>query len=475
MIGQTRDIKLIAHFYIYEIWKRRWIAMGVAWLVAFAGLFHVASLPDQYSSSARVYVDTDTLLNPLMSGLAVSQNTAAQIDFMRRTLLTRPNMEQIITGTNLDLSITTLDPQQRVIERERLIDDVRRRIAVRSEGPNLFRISFRDSSPDVARDVAEAVLSLFREQNISDKREDLIQSRRFIDRQIATYEELLSQNERRVADFRRENSEALRKGNRAKSRIGQIESELQRLTTERQSAVWNRDQLQTRLETTPQYLDENGFASFTASQQSESQCLELEQNRRIMLTSMTPEHPDVRNLDRVLQAYGCFGDAPTVFDIEAEQAALAARAEAQTAGENGPAMNPEYLAIKDTVEQLDMVLERTDQRMNALQQELRESIERSEEVPEVQLRLAQLNRDYDAIRNTYNELIDRRESARLAQNLEDQSTSVQVRVVEPPVRPAEPSGPDRLGMSLMVMIASLGAGVGAAFGLIHLNDSFRTV
>ena len=93
--------------YLTGIWRRRWYVLAVAWLVCGAGWTAVASLPDRYQSSARIYVDMDTMLGPLMRGIAVEMNLFQQIDIMRRTLLSRPNIEKIILMTDLDLNSST--------------------------------------------------------------------------------------------------------------------------------------------------------------------------------------------------------------------------------------------------------------------------------------------------------------------------------------------------------------------------------
>ena len=54
------------------MWQRRWIGLGVAWLCAIVGIIFVFRLPDKYEASARVYVDTQSLLAPLMGGMAIA-------------------------------------------------------------------------------------------------------------------------------------------------------------------------------------------------------------------------------------------------------------------------------------------------------------------------------------------------------------------------------------------------------------------
>ena len=47
--------------YARGVWKRRWWVLAIAWLVAVVGWVFVQRLPDEYESSARVYVDTPSL------------------------------------------------------------------------------------------------------------------------------------------------------------------------------------------------------------------------------------------------------------------------------------------------------------------------------------------------------------------------------------------------------------------------------
>ena len=120
--------------YIGSIWRRRWYAIAIAWLICGAGWTTVASLPDRYESSARIYVDMDTMLGPVMRGIAVEMNLLDQIDIMRRTLLSRPNLEKILLMTDLDLTVKNDQ------DKERLIDSLAHRINIVQQGRNLFEI-----------------------------------------------------------------------------------------------------------------------------------------------------------------------------------------------------------------------------------------------------------------------------------------------------------------------------------------------
>src|SRR5512135_970617 len=108
--------------YLRGMWHRRWIGLAAAWLAAIVGVPIVYKIPEKYEASARVYVDTESLLRPLLQGLAVQPNMDQQVQLISRTLISRPNVERLIRAADLDLKTTT--PEQR----DDLVDQVMRTI-----------------------------------------------------------------------------------------------------------------------------------------------------------------------------------------------------------------------------------------------------------------------------------------------------------------------------------------------------------
>ena len=74
-----------------------------------AGWIGVSLLPDRYLVSARVYVDTQSILRPLLAGLAMQPNVNQIIEMMGRTLISRPNVERVIDMSKMDARHKTAD------------------------------------------------------------------------------------------------------------------------------------------------------------------------------------------------------------------------------------------------------------------------------------------------------------------------------------------------------------------------------
>ncbi len=88
--------------YLRTAWRRRWLALIAAWAVCALGWAFVAQMPNQFESTARIFVEADAFLTPLLRGLAADVNTSNQLEVIQRTLLSQPNMDKLIRMTDLE-------------------------------------------------------------------------------------------------------------------------------------------------------------------------------------------------------------------------------------------------------------------------------------------------------------------------------------------------------------------------------------
>ena len=87
---------------IRGMWSRRWLGLAAAWTVALIGTLVIARMPQHFEAKARIFVDTQSVLRPLMSGLTVQPNVDQQVAMLGRTLISRPNVEKLIVMAGLD-------------------------------------------------------------------------------------------------------------------------------------------------------------------------------------------------------------------------------------------------------------------------------------------------------------------------------------------------------------------------------------
>src|SRR3954451_24441809 len=187
-------IRLLITQYLRAAWRRRWIGVIIAWLVCGVGWVGVYAIPNHYESSARLFVDADAVLTPLLRGIAVDSTPTTQLEIVQRTLLSRPNLEKLISKTDLDLTLN--NPS----DRQRLLGTLANTVKVTPQTRNLFTITYRDKSPKLAHDVVQTLLTIFVESATGGSRSDMENARRFLERQIQSYEQQLRAAEKRRAD-----------------------------------------------------------------------------------------------------------------------------------------------------------------------------------------------------------------------------------------------------------------------------------
>lgn len=194
--------ELIAQLYVYlkGIWKYRLMAVIVAWVVAIAGWVFVLKLPDEYEASARIYVDTQNIIRPLMAGMTVAPDVQQQVSIMGRTLISRPNVERIVRMVDLDIKIVDEG------ERERLVTDLMEEIKLGATiGDNIFTISYQNDDPVLARNIVQSLLTIFVEEGLDTKKGESSSALQFIDQQVAAYEQKLVAAENALTEFKRKN------------------------------------------------------------------------------------------------------------------------------------------------------------------------------------------------------------------------------------------------------------------------------
>ena len=192
--------------YALSAWRWRWFGLIVAWSVAVVGIGVASVAPNQYEASARIYVDTQSVLGPLLKGIAVEGDARQQVEVMKRTLLSRPNLAKVARAVDLDLAATT------PLEIEQVLQGLLNKTEVRSEGADLFTVAHNNANPRLARDVVQSLLTIFVESNLGQNREDIETAQSFIDSQLKAYEKQLAAADQRIAEFRAENSSVLGEG-----------------------------------------------------------------------------------------------------------------------------------------------------------------------------------------------------------------------------------------------------------------------
>jgi polysaccharide chain length determinant protein (PEP-CTERM system associated) len=472
------DVILQLKSLLRGFWLHRWLGLGVAWLIGILGAATVYIIPDQYEANAKVYVDTQSILKPLMRDLAVQPNVDQQITMMSRTLLSRPNIEKVIRMSDMDVRART------PAERDRMIDDLLKNVEMRvAGGTNLYQIIYKNRNQEEAKRVVASLLTLFVEQNLGDKRKDSDQARRFIDEQIKVYEQKLVSAENALKEFKLRNMETM-PGQRTDyfSRMNDLGGTLNQAKLELREAEMARDAIKRQIGSEPPTIaaadiepiaptntGANGMqfpSQGSADPLLEQRLVTLRKSLDDMRLRFTDEHPDVRGAKRIIEQL----EEQRKEQIEASTAAItrarsAAQRAAESKGPGSPAAVSTATKPNPVYEQMRVSMAESEAQIAALRARVGEFEGRvgrlqglAAAVPKVEAEFSQLNRDYDINRDNYQKLLARREAAQISGEMDASSGVAEFRVIEPPrvnPRAVWPNRPQLLGVAFL---AALGAG-----------------
>ncbi len=431
--------------YAKAMWRYRWISLALAWAVSIAGWSIVIMLPDKYESQARIYVDTGSLLAPLLSGLTVRTDLDQEIMIMQRTLLSRPNLEQVMRMNDLDLTATTPG------EVEALLANLASKISITAQTKNLFSISYSHTNPRQAQSVVQSLLTIFVENNLGQSRKDMESARGFIEKQIADYERQLQEAEQRRAEFMTKNALFLGKAGTFAGKLEEDHEELRLAKMALQDAEIRRDELRRQLAAIPELIAFQQTGGVTI----DSRIAAVEQSIDNLKLQYTEKHPDVVSQTRLLAA---------LKEQKAQQGSNV------TSGMPNPLYENIKIKVLDTETNIASLL----RRVSEAERRIEKDLELTQTAPRIEAELSDLNRDYSVLKGNYEQLLARRESARISQAQEASTSAVQFRVIDPPPLPIVASSPQRSILYALSLLAGLGVGGGVAFLMASLNDSFIT-
>lgn len=440
-------------------WKHRHLGMLVAWVVGAIAAGVILRIPDRYEASARIFVDTQSILQPLMSGLAVQPNIEQQVMMLSRTLISRPNVEKLIRMADLDLNVKSKADQ------ESLIEDLTGALKIVSVGrDNLYTLSYRDTDPAKAQRVVQALVSIFVESSLGDKKQDTASARKFIEEQIGGYEKKLQEAEGRLKDFKLRHMEfQAAEGKDSFSRLTETNNLLSQARLELREAENSREALKRQIigdSTGRGGISDNGDG--VSMPEMDSRIETQRRNLDGLLQKYTEQHPDVINTRRVIR--------------ELEEQKRKEVAELRKAAASNPSVlagsSAAGLELKRSLAATEATVASLRARVGEYESRIARQRELMTNAPQVEAEFAQLNRDYEIHKRNYEQLVSRRESAELSGDLESAGSMADFRLIDPPRASSKPVAPNRMLLFPMGLLLALAAGLFVAFAASQLRPVF---
>jgi protein tyrosine kinase modulator len=443
--------ELLAHWQreARSAWRFRWWGVAMAWGFFAAGFAWIAWQPNIYEASARVYIDTSSVLKPLLSTQIAPPDVATQLNYVRQAMLGREQLESVARDNNLDVAAVTPAERQAVLEtlRDSIVIDTSG--GSRSEPDNIYSISYRHRVRGTAVGVVTALLNSLVEDTLGQSREGTDTAGRFLNTRVQEYEVRLQRAETELADFKKRNADKL---------PGTEGGYFKRMQEEKDAL----DEAQKALR-----LAQSQRARLVEQSHSETPMIALTDGREV---EPAPNSLDARirdhklELDRLLLLYT--DQHPDVVAVRErlarleEQRAEQLRAMGITNSDQELSSldsNPIYQAIQISLNETDVEIAKLQADVDERTRKLKDLQGLINDVPEVEAELARLNRDYEVIYEQYQALAKSRETQDLTRKASD-ANQIGFRVIDPPLAAFNPVAPDRLRLLITAFLGALTAG-----------------
>lgn len=437
------------------------LLFGLFAAIALAALVLGILLPKRYTATTTILVEESNIIAPLMEGRAVPTGVANRASIAREVAFSRRVMNEILRVGGWLAGNTDL------VAQDKLIEQITGRTNISNPRENLIQIAYTDSDPRRAFRVTRRFADMVIQESLAAKERESRQAYGFIDSQVVQYHRKLADAEGKLEQYRGNNPDA-RPGidTDVNARIG----ELRRLVESGRM-----DLLDLRSQEGALQAQLSGETEVTMVQTRASQLrtrlIELQAERDRLLLTNTEKHPDVvrvqyqiRDLEEQLERESQRPPSPN------------AQSSAQSPGDPGgpAAYNPLYAELRSKLAEARRRSAATAARVATASALLAQEIARSGRIAASESMLAELTRDYEVNRDLYQDLLKRRENARVSMNLDAEHRGLSFRIQEPAAMPLRPSG--------LRLIHVAGAGLAAAvlapmlllFGLLKMDPRVRS-
>lgn len=442
-----------------EAYRHRNVLVGAFVIISLSVLAVGAVWPKKYESYATIHVEQKNIIQPLMEGTAVPTGIADQARNARELLRSRNIMFRMLDFAGFTDDDTT------PLERERLLEQFKSRMRVSIVGRDIIKISYQDSDPERAQKVTQKLAEVLIEESRLKKTRESVAAYEFIDKQVREFHAALVESENRLKEFRSATLDA-KPGteNAVVARIAELQRTLEKTRLQLREARIKKASLEKQLA---------GEAEVTLSLSREGQykmkIAELQTRLDALRLRYHDTYPDIISLRH---------------QIENLKKAIAQEKERREAAKNAPpgksryvdegiVVNPLTEEIRSELSATKTLIATLKARLAETEKLLKEELERGRRIHVSEATLAELTRDYQVNRDIYQDLLKRREKARISMNLDREQQGLKLTIYEPAFLPLKPSGLRFLHFAVGGMALGIMLPLGLLAGLLQIDGRIR--
>ncbi|HVT33817.1 MAG TPA: XrtA system polysaccharide chain length determinant, partial [Rhodanobacteraceae bacterium] len=438
--------------------RRHAVALVVLFaFIALAALAVGVLWPKNYVSSTTVLAQKSDIIQPLLEGRAVPTGNQDRIAIAKQVIFSQKVLNDIfVTG---GWAAQKLDP----LAQDRVMESIVDHTQITSPRESLVQISYRDTDPDRSYKVAQRFAELFIQESLAAKERESREAYEFINSQVEDYHKKLTDAEDNLKKYRAANADA-HPGSEAdtNSRISTLRAGIEQARLNVMELRSNEAALTSQL---------SGESEVTAVQTRagiyRAQLAELQSQLDKLLLTYTDQYPDVVRTRHQMEDLRK--------EIQAEETRKQdPKASTPSALDQTAQFNPLYQELRSKLADTRRQIAASESRMSATEQLLNNELDRSRRIAASESALAELTRDYEVNRDIYQDLLKRRENARVSMNLDEEGRGLTFRIQDPAVKPLRPTGLSLKHFTLAGIVLAIAVPLGLLFALVRFDPRVRS-
>ncbi|WP_412535873.1 XrtA system polysaccharide chain length determinant [Marinobacter sp. MIT932201] len=434
-----------------EVRDRKWLMFAMFVLVSFAVLGAGFLFPYKYQSEVVIFVDDRNIIGPLMEGRAVTTKINDRTSAAKELLLTRNVIEKIAEDPSVfpNASMDTQGVEQR-------ISRIRGGLFVRPRGDSYFSIGFSAHSQVEAFRVAQRLGQLFIAESNDRKRSESRSAYDFIDKQVKSYEVQLAEVENQLKQFLSENTDGTE--SEANARLAQLRNQLELAKLDKEELEARAGSLRQQLSGVSQTITRQGKTEDVYRERIQA----LEERLDSLRLQYHDTYPDIvilrEQIAELRKQRELSGETNQVETSEAQVEET---------------VNPLYQELSAALSKARADVATADTRISSLERLIQQQNQRMERIQENKAQYSELTRDLAVNREIYDDLLKRREKARVSMHLDIEGQGLNYRINETAQYPTQPTGPKFSNFAAAGIFLGVLMPFGLVAGLLQIDPRIR--
>lgn len=431
------------------VWARRKVVAVVVFLTVLAGGLTVTlSLPPMYRSAAHVLVQRQEVRDALVRP-GLTSELEARLRTIGQEALSRTRLEALLARFDLYHDLRARNPLEEAVEQLRRDIGIELTSADVANGRSTiaFTLSYRGRNPDTVAQVTNALAQFYVDENLKIRARQASGAAQLLARQVEETKQRLDEQERRIGDFKRRYIGELPEQVTANlSTLQRLNGQLALNSTSQTRALERRAALEKQLAEI-----EVPSSTVGGRQGGGTSLTRLKQDLARMRKQYSDRYPDVVQLKAEIAALEAMG--------------LAAR--------RSEPEDPTMAGLRKSLGEIDAEMRTLRAEDQRLRREISAYQQRVETAPAHEQEFQQMTRDYRTTKEQYDAVLKRYQDAIAAQNIEQQHTGDEFRILDAAIPARDSAAPNRLRLGVLTLVLALGAAAALVVLVEHLDSSFH--